>query len=106
MQTMLVISENDLDKEVWSYNLSGNIVPLSFSKRDSTHENIIELTLQSPLTAFFWCTSNANLEIKEQIPFKKNRNTLLTHLRSTGDEHLEEYINLEQWKIRAKPVTV
>ncbi len=47
--------------KVWFYSHNENATPLIFNKRNSTYEKASEFPLLSPLTIFFWCTSNINL---------------------------------------------
>jgi hypothetical protein len=94
---MLVLPGNDIEEAIKFFSPNDNAIPLIFNKRRNTYEKASEFPLTSPLTIFFWCTSNINLEIVQGYPLKKNADLLLTYLRSAWDDRLEE-VNLEVWK--------
>jgi hypothetical protein len=99
-QAILILPGNDIDEEIRFFSPNDNASPLIFNKRGNTYEKANEFPLTSPLTVFFWCTSNVNL-IVQGAPLKKNADLLLTYLKSAWDDRFEE-VNLEVRKNKAQ----
>jgi hypothetical protein len=102
-QAILILPGNDIEEEIRFFSPNVNALPLIFNKRGSTYEKANEFSLTSPLTVFFWCTSNINLEIVQSVPLKKNAGLLKTCLKPAWDDCLEE-ANLAVWKNKGESI--
>jgi hypothetical protein len=101
-QAILILSGNNNEEEIRFFSSNDNAIPWVIRKWRNKCEKASEFPLTSPLTIFFWCTSNINLEIVQRVPLKKNSDLLLTYLKSAWDDRLEE-VNLEVWKNKGEP---
>jgi hypothetical protein len=108
LQNLSILFGNGLEEEAWFHSSYKNVIPWFFQETVRTHEKVNKLTLQSPLTVFFWCTGNVNLEVRHSSPFRKNAKLLLTHLRADWNDCLRRskiFIIKKRWEDNSKTAT-
>jgi hypothetical protein len=99
-QAIFILAGNDYEEEAIFVSSNDNAIPLLFNTKGKTYEKNIRFPLTSPLTIFYWCTSDVNLVV-QRAPLKKNADLLLTYLKPAWDDRLEE-VNLEVRKTKGQ----